>query len=120
MTKLPREHYDRLNKDRGQSGLFRGHDDYVPTKFDLDLLRAMPDQGAMKGRYLEDVLTVPMIKRLLDPSLTSGYVSTRLRTMRDEGLVVRNGAGAKAGGGWQRTAKGRALATRGTLAESSD
>jgi hypothetical protein len=99
---------DYPNRRRGESGLFQSEDGYEPIPFDLDVLAKMPDEGATKGRYMPDYLTVPQIKRLLDPTLTSGFVSVRLRAMKDEGLVKRTG-GHGSSGGWQRTAKGRAL-----------
>lgn len=98
-------------KKRGSSGLYRPNDEeeFEPTQFDLDVLRLLPDEGATKGRYMPDYLNVKQIKRALDPALTSPFIGTRLRRLKDEGLVVRAG-GQKQAGGWQRTVKGRDLA----------
>lgn len=112
------EHYDRLDSQR-QHGLFTSASGYEPVEFDIDLLRLLPDFGSTKGRYMPDSLDVRQIKRALDPALTSIYVTTRLRIMSNEGLVVRLGAKGRGAGTWQRTEKGRELARRGTLAEGS-
>jgi len=99
-----------MTDHHGKSGLFKGSH-FEPTQFDIDLLKIMPDEGATRGRYMPDYLTVTQIKRALDPSLTSGFVSTRLRMMRNFDLVVRVGS-RKGAGGWQRTAQGRELVER--------
>lgn len=117
MTRLSDEHYEKLDRKRGPSGLFRNNAPYEPIQFDIDLLRLLPDEGATKGRYMPDHLNVTQIKRLLDPALTSGFVGMRLRKMKDEGLVIRAG-GNKQAGGWQRTEKGKELAVKGTVSES--
>jgi|SRR5262252_403849 len=107
----------RTNAERGQSGLFRLTEGFEPNALDLDILRILPDDGSMKGRYLQDVMKVVQIKKTLDPTLPSALISTRLRYMWDEGLVLKVTGLQKAAAGWQRSAAGKALAIRGTLAE---
>jgi len=106
MTKRP--HHEKLDKERGQSGLFRSERPYELTEFDRDCLLLLPDEGAKLGRYMRDAMTVRQIKQKLDPTLTSGYVSMRMRTMLDAGLVVKFD-GASGSAQWQRTKAGRDL-----------
>lgn len=98
-------------KRRGPSGLWTNDEEkeFQPLPFDIDVLRLLPDEGATKGRYMPDYMNVAQIKRALDPTLTSTFVGTRLRQLKDRGLVIRTG-GRKQSGGWQRTVKGRELA----------
>jgi len=103
------------NKNRGESGLYARAEPRQLDAFDIDLLRLLPDLGAKKGKYLPDALGVPAIKRALDPTLTSGFVSVRLRSLRDEGYVssVSLVGQGRNGLGWQRTKKGKDTAFEG-------
>ena len=104
------------NKIRTESGLY-GTKDGAPREldeFDIDLLRLLPDDGAKKGKYLLDTMSVAAIKRALDPSLSTGFISTRLKTLRDEGFVLSHHVSGKQGTmGWQRTKRGGQAAIEG-------
>lgn len=99
-----------------KSGLYAAKEPRPLDEFDLDVLRLLPDEGAMKGRYMQDTLTVSAIKRTLDPTLTPEFVSKRLAMLRDQDLVVAIKVSSR-GMGYQRTDEGKKVAIRGTLAE---
>jgi len=109
----------RTHAERGPSGLFKT-ENWQPNALDLDILRMLPDEGAMRGSYLPDIVKVVHIKKALDPTLPSALISTRLRYLWDEGYVVKVDAMQKTAVGWQRTAAGKKLATQGTLAENDE
>ena len=107
------------NEQKSESGLFAGPGEYEADAFDLDVLRLLPDEGTKKGKYMQDAMSVRQVKRALDPTLKPGFIATRMKRLRDEGLVISMTliGETKHGLGWQRTEKGRQLATAGTLAE---
>jgi hypothetical protein len=97
-------------RPRGPSGLFRGDKPHEWDEFDYDVLNLLPNEGAKKGRYMVDALSVATIKRVLDPSLSSGFISLRLRRLHDEGLVATVMLNGRVRG-WQRTKSGKELAS---------
>jgi hypothetical protein len=99
------------NPHRTASGLYGSGkgEPFTPTLFDLDCLAMLPDEGTMRGRYMQDVVEVRKIRRELDPTLSPYFIAARLKALQDEGLVVRTTGTSKTAGGWQRTAKGREL-----------
>lgn len=83
------------------------------TPLDLAILPLLPQEGSMLGKFHPlGRLVRDLVKELDDPYTTSNKVQTRLRLLKDSGLVV----DVRPGGDriWQRTPAGDdALRERG-------
>lgn len=93
-------------------GMFAGPGEYVPDALDRAILAVLPEEGAKIGKYLPDGMPVKRLRQQVDPVVTTGIYSARLKAMRASGYVVpvKLSGGKNAGQGWQRTKKGRLAA----------
>lgn len=77
------------------------------------ILKILPDEGAMQGKYLPLTMSSRQIASALnDGEVSSARVGRRLTAMHKEGLVATRGEGTEGRNTWQRTAKGKDYALR--------
>jgi hypothetical protein len=89
---------------------------FNPMELDVDILKALPEEGARKGKYLWDAKKSAEIAKELGPGLSGYTIMGRLILMRAHDLVtmvpVLGSSHKGTGNGWQRTEKGKEMARR--------
>lgn len=77
------------------------------------ILKVLPDEGAMQGKYVPLTMSSRAVAVALDDSEVSpARIGRRLTAMHKDGLVVTHGGGSEGRNAWQRTAKGKEYALR--------
>lgn len=85
---------------------------YVLMPLDIEILKRLPDEGAMVGYHHLARSVKSLVEEMEDGGVTGALLNGRLRAMALVGYVVARPIAASGGAmGWQRTAAGKTTLT---------